>query len=237
MTDPAAMEFARRLPVRRGDIGRLIRSWRLPGPPMRVEKSGPVTLVYDPEVDSATIENFRRLEFGDADMIKGGDAARAYAWRGMVLKEYRMGGPKAAIRRRLRRSRAWRSWFMGRALAELGVPTPLPLALYSAPGEEWLLQRLAPGIQFSRMLEQEHPDAPLAERAILSWIEALGRAGFIHGDCKAQNFIWDPESGIRIIDLDSMIWTPRPGRAARLLSRERLRLQANRRQFRPARES
>lgn len=139
-------------------------------------------------------------------VLKKGNSAHVYVWHGLVVKEYLRQDIVASVKRRLGRSRGRRSWLMGRTLLELGVPTPVPLALGLVRDRELFVQQHVSGVPFSKMLQENHPDTQAAGKAIADVLALMAGAGFSHGDSKSQNFIWT-DSGIQIIDLDAVRWT------------------------------
>jgi RIO-like serine/threonine protein kinase len=64
-------------------------------------------------------------------------------------------------------------------------------------GAAWLVMELAEGVRLDRADPLEHVDA------IVTLFGQLARAGLVHGDTKASNFVVTPR-GLVLLDLDAM---------------------------------
>lgn len=158
---------------------------------------------------------------GDA-LLKDGNSTTVYRVAredgDFVVKRYNNKSLWHGIRRRLRASRARRSWRNGAVLRALGVRTPRPLLFFEerpalAAGRAWLVTDYSDGVPLSTLsqdaLREHELAAPLA-----ALMRVLAEAGVRHGDLKASNILLH-EGELVLIDLDGMtLERAAPGRLA-----------------------
>jgi tRNA A-37 threonylcarbamoyl transferase component Bud32 len=128
----------------------------------------------------------------------------------LVIKRYNIKSWHHAIGRMWRPTRAQRAWQNAHRLRMLGIATIQPVALIehrfgALRRSAYLVMRDAGGVDLRERFESRHI------RAVVGLFTDLFRAGLVHGDAKATNFI-DVEGRIHLIDLDSMR-APRSQRA------------------------
>jgi tRNA A-37 threonylcarbamoyl transferase component Bud32 len=138
----------------------------------------------------------------------------------VVVKQFRNQGLKERWRRRLRGSKAWRSWHIARALRAAGVSTPEPVLLVESnrpDGPSFFVTRRIPDFLEARYLlravnagtaQQEFPNL-----AIEDFLDALARilrkmhgAGLWHRDVSIGNVLIrireDGELELYLVDLN-----------------------------------
>jgi tRNA A-37 threonylcarbamoyl transferase component Bud32 len=161
----------------------------------------------------ALIDNIDE-QFERGVVIKGGNTvtvARLHVdGEPLVVKRYNIKSWRHAIGRMWRPTRAQRAWQNAHRLRMLGIATIQPVALIEhrfgpLRRSAYLVMRDAGGVDLRERFESRHI------RAVIGLFTDLLRAGLVHGDAKATNFI-DVEGRIHLIDLDSMR-APRSQRA------------------------
>ncbi len=156
-----------------------------------------------------------RLSSGDdflcAEAVKRGNSAtlvRTSATIPVIIKRYNIKNLQQGIRRMLRPlPRYRRAWMMGQLLHFLDLPTSRPLALIEErrgllPGVAYLVMEDLGGMDLATEVEE----AGLSEarcQEVAGLFSQLARAGLIHGDTKATNFLIHDDR-VQLIDLDAM---------------------------------
>lgn len=145
-------------------------------------------------------------QFDRGIVIKAGNTvtvARTYVdGEALVIKRYNIKSWRHAIARMWRPTRAQRAWQNAHRLRMLGIPTVDPVALIEhrfgpLRRSAYLVMRDAGGIDLRERFESRHI------RSLVALFGDLSRAGLVHGDTKATNFI-DVGGHIHLIDLDAM---------------------------------
>jgi len=135
----------------------------------------------------------------------------------VVVKRYNLEWPGALVKGFLP-GRGAKSWAGAFILADQGLPTPKPLALIEnrlGPwrGTSWIVTAHQEGCDLlSLITDDKFSDEklePLLQQAA-KLIANLAAIGGVHGDCKAQNFLVDPDGQVTWIDLDSLKFRPLP---------------------------
>jgi tRNA A-37 threonylcarbamoyl transferase component Bud32 len=130
----------------------------------------------------------------------------------VVVKRYNVKNLFHALRRALKPlARFRRAWINGQRLHFLNIPTPRPLALVE--------ERLGPWRGVAYLVTEDCGDVDLLAEITASGLSdkrcaqittiftSLQRAGLMHGDTKASNFlIWQDQ--VFLIDLDGMTENP-----------------------------
>ncbi len=129
----------------------------------------------------------------------------------VVVKRYNLEWPGALVKGFLP-GRGAKSWAGAFILADQGLPTPKPLALIEKRlgpwrGTSWIVTAYQEGRDLLSLitddkLSDENLEPLLLQAAKL--IANLAAIGGVHGDCKAQNFLVDPDGQVTWIDLDSL---------------------------------
>jgi len=157
-----------------------------------------------------------RLSVGDVDIP-------------VVVKQFRNHGLRKRLERRLKGSKATRSWNGAVALHGAGIPTPEPLALVESresEGNSWFITTLLSPVwevrHFFRELNNAGGDAVFPEvepEAFLRQIARLARrmhdGGMVHRDLSMGNILAHPGSGdeykLYIVDTNRMRLQADPG--------------------------
>lgn len=122
--------------------------------------------------------------------------------REVVVKRYNAGSYLRRLRASIRGSRALRAWRNGHRLRLLGISTPAPIAVVverfgPLQGRAWLVTEVAEGTRLDRTDPLAHVEG------LVALFRALARAGLVHGDTKAGNFLVNA-AGPVLLDLDAM---------------------------------
>jgi len=150
--------------------------------------------------------------FETGSMVKAGNTAtvtkHTVDGHALVIKRYNIKSGRHAIGRAWRPTRAQRSWQNAHRLRMLGIATFKPIALVERRAgalrrSAYLVMRDIGGVDLRERFALKHI-APL-----VSLFADLARAGLVHGDSKATNFV-DVDGAIHLIDLDAMR-APRTG--------------------------
>ena len=120
----------------------------------------------------------------------------------LVVKRYNIKSGRHAFGRAWRPTRAQRSWQNAHRLRMLGIATFKPIALIERRAgplrrSAYLVMRDVGGVDLRERFALRHI-APL-----VALFADLARAGLVHGDTKATNFV-DVDGVIHLIDLDAM---------------------------------
>jgi len=144
--------------------------------------------------------------FERGGIIKAGNTAtvaRLYVGgEALVIKRYNIKSWRHAISRMWRPTRAQRAWQNAHRLRMLGIATFNPVALIEhrfgpLRRSSYLVMRDVDGIDLRERFEARHIPA------LVALFGDLARAGLVHGDTKASNFV-DVAGSIALIDLDAM---------------------------------
>ena len=155
-------------------------------------------------------------QFERGVVIKAGNTAtvaRVYVdGEALVIKRYNIKSWRHALARMWRPTRAQRAWQNAHRLRMLGIPTFRPVALIEhrfgpLRRSAYLVMRDVGGADLRERFESRHI------RAVVALFADLSRAGLVHGDTKATNFV-DVGGVIHLLDLDAMR-APRTKRALR----------------------
>jgi len=152
-------------------------------------------------------------QFERGVVIKAGNTAtvaRLYIdGTAFVIKRYNIKSWRHRLARVWRPTRAQRAWQNAHRLRLLGIPTFAPVALIEyrfgpLRGGAYLIMRDVDGIDLRERFSHGHI------QPLVALFGDLLRAGLVHGDTKATNFI-DVAGAIHLIDLDAMRapWTRR----------------------------
>jgi len=195
----------------------------------REDASWLAPLLDDPDAVMTTGE---MLKEDDGDTVVRVEVAG----RSLVVKRYNIKSATHALSRAFRPSRAWRSWREAHRLLLLGISTPYPRAMIEERlgplrRRAWIITDYCPGPTLIERLAPhvEAAEPPLAEgAALLRLMETLHACRIKHGDCKANNLLWNEAmGGIVVIDLDATTQHTLSFAAARAWRRDRKRLLAN----------
>ena len=139
-------------------------------------------------------------------VIKAGNTAtvaRLYVdGEAFVVKRYNIKSWRHALDRMWRPTRAQRAWQNAHWLRMLGIATFQPIALIEhrfgpLRRDAYLVMRDVGGVDLRERFANNHI------QALVGLFSDLSRAGLVHGDTKATNFI-DADGAIHLIDLDAM---------------------------------
>ena len=145
-------------------------------------------------------------QFERGFVIKAGNTAtvaRLYVeGEAFVVKRYNIKSRPHAIGRMWRPTRAQRAWQNAHRLRMLGIPTFQPIALIERRfgpfrRDAYLVMRDIGGVDLRERFANKHI------RVLVGLFADLARAGLVHGDAKATNFV-DAGDAIHLIDLDAM---------------------------------
>ena len=145
-------------------------------------------------------------QFARGRVIKAGNTAtvaRVYVdGAPLVIKRYNIKSWRHAISRMWRPTRAQRAWQNAHRLRMLGIPTVQPVALIEhrfgpLRRSAYFVMRDEGGIDLRERFESRHI------KALVALFADLSRAGLVHGDTKATNFV-DVAGTVHVIDLDAM---------------------------------
>lgn len=169
-------------------------------------------------------------------LLKAGSRVRVYGDDHWVLKHYCDTSLKARFKQRLGWSRAMVSWVNGHSWALLGIPTPAPAMLLEyhrgeRAGESVIAFPRVPGVQLSRLMEQQRQRALQVAEQVRAWLQRLGWAGLYHGDMKAQNILVGAQDELYFIDLDGAQSHRWQWQAQRLNRKDQARFERNWEQF------
>ncbi len=120
----------------------------------------------------------------------------------LIVKRYNIKSWRHAMSRMWRPTRAQRAWQNAHRLRMLGIATVQPVALIEhrfgwLRRSAYLVMRDMGGVDLAERFEIRHV------RAVVALFDDLARAGLMHGDAKATNFL-DIDGRIHLIDLDAM---------------------------------
>ncbi|MFP4034018.1 MAG: lipopolysaccharide kinase InaA family protein [Desulfovermiculus sp.] len=180
----------------------------------------------------------RRVDFSDqmTDLLKDPDRAMHSGWmlkegnsstvalievddRQLVVKRYNMKNFVHRLKRSLRPSRAWKSWRNAHILSQIGIKTPMPVALVEKRlgplrSTAYYITEFVPGKSVYTSVYSKDADQALKQKIVDQLRELLDRfqrAFIVHGDMKATNFIVADEQ-IMVTDLDAMKRYTRAGK-------------------------
>lgn len=165
----------------------------------------------------------------DGTALKRGNSATVtrlrVRGREVVVKRYNAGSYLRRLRASIRGSRALRAWRNGHRLRLLGIATPAPIAVVverfgPLQGRAWLVTEVAEGTRLDRTDPLAHVEG------IVALFRALARAGLVHGDTKAANFVVSA-AGPVLLDLDAMRAPRSPSARRRGHARDVARFLAN----------
>jgi tRNA A-37 threonylcarbamoyl transferase component Bud32 len=139
-------------------------------------------------------------------VVKSGNTAtvaRLYVdGEAIVIKRYNIKSWRHALARMWRPTRAQRAWQNAHRLRMLGIPTFHPIALIEQRfgplrRRAYLVMRDVGGVDLRERFAKKHI------RVLVGLFSDLARAGLVHGDTKATNFV-DVGDAIHLLDLDAM---------------------------------
>ena len=146
----------------------------------------------------------------------------------VVVKQFRNQGWQKKLERRLRGSKATRSWHVAKELLRVGIETPEPIALVESDrpdGPSFFIARLLDDAyevrQFFRRLNSEPDPGPFPDVDPLDFLGQLGRharslhdAGIIYRDLSMGNILAiseGPEPVLSVVDFNRARIHQRPG--------------------------
>jgi len=153
--------------------------------------------------------------------------------RPLVVKRYNIKGLVHWLERFWRPSRAWHSWVEGHRLRQLGIATPLPLAVIETRklglrGRSYLVTEHVDGqdilTRFGAYVDSAPPEQELI--ALEQLLAAMLRSHISHGDLKGTNLLWQDESWA-LIDLDALQQHRSLAQFRQAFARDRARLLRN----------
>ncbi len=145
-------------------------------------------------------------QFERGFVIKAGNTAtvaRLYVdGEAFVVKRYNIKSWQHAVGRMWRPTRAQRAWQNAHRLRMLGIATFQPIAMIERRAgplrrEAYLVMRDIGGVDLRERFANKHI------QTLVGLFADLARAGLVHGDTKATNFV-DVGGAIHLIDLDAM---------------------------------
>lgn len=164
--------------------------------------------------------------------IKLGSRVAVHGDSDWVVKHYREASIKTRFKHWWFLGRADVSWVMGWTWSLLGVPTPKPVMLLRKKnGQALIVFPRWPGVQLSHLMEKDVSRAEQVAPEAVLWLERLHRAGFWHGDTKAQNVLVSDDDHACWIDLDGAGFSRCGWLRKRRACKELLRFQENWSQF------
>ncbi len=163
----------------------------------------------DPALLDRWLEGLETRPGPQAPRLKEGNSQTVWVDRigdrPVVVKRYNIKSAGHALRRLAGPGRGRRAWRNAHLLQACGIPTPKPLALVEERRglrrRAWLIMERGAGERADRLAEPEPASATVRRLAAL--VAAFGRAGLVHGDMKASNFLVD-DGRVQVIDLDSL---------------------------------
>jgi tRNA A-37 threonylcarbamoyl transferase component Bud32 len=135
--------------------------------------------------------------------------------RAYIVKHYRRQPFRRELGRALRRSKALHSYEMAVRLGALGIPTFRPAAVVTEPfgcglrRGAYLITEALPGRTARQFFADPTIDASARAQIageMVSLLQRLHAAGWVHGDAKDNNFLIDTD-GVHLVDFDE---TARP---------------------------
>lgn len=135
-------------------------------------------------------------------VVEVGDGERRW-----VVKRYNTKNLWHAVRRALRTSRAVNCWHAADRLRQAGIDTPRPVAVLEERlfgilrGRSWFIHEFVDGETLDQALLRNRNQSALVSQAT-DIVLRLKRAGIVHGDLKATNFLVSGER-IYLLDLDA----------------------------------
>ncbi len=178
--------------------------------------------LIDPASATATIHWGRNYLY-TADLMAGSGVVP------VVVKQFRNQGWRKKLDRRLRGSKATRSWIVAKELQRLGIDTPEPIALVESDrldGPSFFVSRRLDGAaevrEFFRRLNSEPEEpGPFPEVEPLDFLGQMGRharglhdAGVIYRDLSMGNVLAiseGPEPKLSVVDVNRARVNQRPG--------------------------
>jgi tRNA A-37 threonylcarbamoyl transferase component Bud32 len=146
------------------------------------------------------------VRFATGSVVKAGNTATVAKFcvdgQPLVVKRYNIKSRRHAFGRAWRPTRAQRAWQSAHRLRMLGIATFKPIALVERRAgplrkSAYLVMRDVGGVDLRDRFALKHI-APL-----VALFADLARAGLVHGDTKATNFV-DVGGAIHLLDLDAM---------------------------------
>lgn len=132
----------------------------------------------------------------------------------LALKYYHRLSFRRQLGYTLWNSRCMIAWIAGRALYELDIPTPAPIAVFEKKrfgmitDKALLVTEIAEGIPLPLFLKNHGHDLELMDivaRNCGSIFAKFGKFRIYHGDTAPKNFIVSPSGQVSVIDLDAVL--------------------------------
>ena len=131
----------------------------------------------------------------------------------LALKYYHRLNLRRQLGYTLRNSRCMIAWIASRALYELGIPTPKPIAVFEKKrfglitDKALLVTEIAEGIPLPQFLNNHGNDLKLMDTVAQNCRKIFHKFKeyrIYHGDTAPKNFIISPTGEVSIIDLDAV---------------------------------
>lgn len=154
----------------------------------------------------AALEHHDKLcEAGLASKVL--DGRRVSVFEGVVVKEWKTGGPFRAIRNWIRGSPARAAWIGAQGLRVRGLPAPEAVGLVEQRGRSAFIARETPGKPLDRYCREDV--ARLKDRrpfleGLAALVARLHRAEVHHRDLKANNLLADGPTRFAFLDLEDL---------------------------------
>ncbi len=147
----------------------------------------------------------------EGEYLKDGNSATVVTVDSIVIKRYNNKSSWHAFKRRLKPTRAFRSWQSARRLLAHGLNTPEPIAYLDRHakfpwlrGPSYYIAKFHSSPSISEMPNESLINEEVGEK-LAQLIGIMRAEKVVHGDFKASNFLWD-KGRLFLIDLDAMKW-------------------------------
>lgn len=179
------------------------------------------------------------LQHADTEYLKRGNTSTIWITRAggrrLVVKRYNIKGPRHALGRAFRATRAAVSWKNAHRLGMYGIPTARPVGMLERRfgplrGRAWYICEFVAGDDVLQLCREQPPaDEAGMQTAVRQTVELLhwlAQCRISHGDMKGTNIILSPRGPV-IIDLDALREVTAERVFRRLLQRDLRRFMRN----------